>query len=404
VRGADRMLVPRNFLCACPFSERMEKTPNDACDFRARARSARGAPGVVALGLALLSALALSGLSVVPAVARAKAAPTTVLTPKFTRVGTGQLIGDSRYVVISEVSGDTATGNTVIDTRTGQRTYPFRAGCAPDLVGGTSILFLCDASLDSAYYELYSIPSSRFRPLNVNPLVPTYAVFCYEAEPITCDQPTGIGTRWISFQPMNYHAVQAYIFQNLATGAAERAFPSPSQNVDLDSPALVTQLCTPTTEPPDPDPGQAAPSVAVDGKFVIAAGYSNQYLEHCGTPRHRFLTKNFDFVYPSCWSGACPVPFSSHAVIWQTDPTSSTPRLMQSLSGYFLPSLRRFKLDIPDNVGIPPAGDGTYTLVLTSRRLYVQADGPGSVWSAPIPTTPPSVMARAGLEPARDGL
>lgn len=382
MRGADRMLVPRNFLCGCPFYERMQKTPCDACDSRARARSARGALGVVALGLALLSALALSGLSVIPMVARANAAPTIVLTPKFTRIGAGLMIGDGRYVAITRTRGFTVTGTTVIDTRTGQRTHPLRSGCAPDLIGGTSILFLCDASLASTYYELYSIPSRRFQPLNVNPTVSADA-FC-DVVTITCDQPRGIGTRWISFQPMNYHAPQAYFFQNLATGAAETASPSRSQNVDLDSPALLAKLCPPTTEPPNPDPSQdeAAPSVAVDGKFVIAAGSDTDYLEQCESPRHRFLTERSDFVYSSCWSGLCPLPFSSHAVIWQTNPNSTNPRRLSSLSGYFLPSLHRFNLHVPDKVGVPGP------LVLASRRLYV--DGGQSVWSAPIPTTPPS--------------
>lgn len=294
---------------------------------------------------------------------------TLMLRTKFSRFGSGELIGDDRYVLVYGNS----TG-VLIDARTGHRATVSEPGCLnAAAIGGSSIVFTCgQGTITPISYELYRITTGQSQALSVNPSI-------IESGPVTA-----VGTNWIAFASYcaMEHCEKTFAFQNLATGATA-ADPSGLRTaLDLNSPSLGRAVCSPVTVPRTNIGSEAYlagwGSVTFDGRFV-ATSDGGSYLERCGSRLHEFLTYT---SYPGCAHAACAPPFNSHVIVWESAPLR--------LSGIFLPSRQRFTIPVPAKVDPAPGGSvngDQYLLALTSHTLYVENSG--SVWTTPIPSAPP---------------
>jgi hypothetical protein len=204
-----------------------------------------------------------------------------------------------------------------------------------------------------------------------------------------CENITAVanaGSDWLEFSesacPGDEHCTFWNVFENIQTGTVE---PDPAvegghQMADLNSPELARQICSPVTVPEGvniftaPGPGE----LAFQGRFALATspspdGGSQTYLEECGTRLHQLIESNGPATQAS------PIAASPHTIVWQQTPAK--------LTFEFLPSLRRFVIDLPKAAG-PIIGE----LALTDNHLYAigQAD---TLWRTAVPDSPPSTKA-----------
>jgi hypothetical protein len=284
---------------------------------------------------------------------------------KFTRVGTGELLGDQRYVLIFGANDS----GVLTDTQTGKTTAVSEPGCSWAIaVGDSSIVFGCDQSTSTSY-ELYSTTTGRSTQLSLNPSVAANATV------------TAVGADWLALAVScgeEHCGPSQFDYQNLADGSIAPDPSGGSTTVDLDSPTLRQTLCSPLTVP-SPSSGPVdhygAPSILLDGRFAVFTGPGGSYLEQCGSELHQFLTYT---SYPGCAHQTCPPPANSNLIIWESAPLR--------LSGIFLPDRQRFTIPLPDEIDPTPGpyvnGD-QYALALTSHTLYVGNDD--KVWMAPAP-------------------
>ncbi len=303
--------------------------------------------------------------------------PTLTLRTKFTRFGSGGLVGGGRYVLVYG-----SHKGVLVDTRSAHRTTVSEPDCFNAVIGGSSIVFQCFQGSLSSSYELYSITTGQSRVLNVSPGIASS--YC-DGPPASCATVTAVGADWIAFErscSMEHCGPRIYVYQNLATGTTEADPSGPMTTVDLSSPTLRRTLCTPVTVPSDNlFTEHGLPSVSVEGRYAIATSQGGSYLEQCGSRLHEFLTYT---SYPGCAHGICAPPANSHVIVWESKP--------RRLSGIFLPSRQRFTIPVPAKVDPAPGmyvnGD-QYSLALTPRALYVEIGG--TVWTTSMPSAPPRV-------------
>jgi hypothetical protein len=168
--------------------------------------------------------------------------------------------------------------------------------------------------------------------------------------------PLAVGTDWIEYdKEQSARLGDRFIFQNIATGAAQRDPTDATTLPDLDSAVLAQRVCAPLRVP-------RHGTLTFDGRFAVASGATGAFIERCGS-RLRL-----------------PVPFFNVAtgpgsIVWLPSPTSD-------VRGVFLPSLRRF------TIAPPPGHSYLVDVELSVRHIYVTvATGRGGadVWSAPAP-------------------
>jgi hypothetical protein len=278
---------------------------------------------------------------------------------KFTRVGRGQLIADSRYVL---VWGTNAKG-VLTDTQTGHTTTVSEPGCSSAAaIGGLSIVFACNGPS----YELFNITTGRSAELRLNLSV------------VANGKVTAVGADWLALAAsceMEHCGSTQFFYQSLSDGTIAPDPSAGSTTVDLDSPTLSHTLCSPVTVPSAPSypfDHYGAASILVDGRFAVSTSGGGSYLARCGSQLHQFLTYT---SYPGCAHETCAPPANSNLIVWQSAPLR--------LSGIFLPTRHPFVIALPAEIDPTPGpyvnGD-RYALALTSHALYVAHNG--SVWMA----------------------
>jgi hypothetical protein len=208
--------------------------------------------------------------------------------------------------------------------------------------------------------------------------------------------PSDAGGAWMQYLvsncPGGEHCSFSYEFQSL-NGGELRSDPTADHTIaDLNSRSLARPLCAPLRVPRAwyTFTGFGLGSLTMDGKFAIAQGTNangtpTAYLERCGSSLHELLVKG---PYANA---APPLAWNSGEVLWQ----SAT----YQLSGVFLPSLRRFKLDLPQHAVSPGCMPPDFRscieqMALTNRTLYLlSADG--QLWTAISPHQPIATKKRA---------
>jgi hypothetical protein len=349
-------------------------------------RHGRSRGPLVRLAAVLPVAVAIaSGVTTGHAVARAARPPLT-LPARFTRVGSGELIGGERRSLV--FNPQTSTG-LLIDGTTGRRTRVSVPGCAgPAAISATTIVFGCGTGA-GASYQLYDIATGRLRPLELNS---SLAPGCAPLTP-SCLQITGVGADWVSvLAPCDEdeQCAESYSLENLATGAVVPDPTSATTAIDLDVASGGRRLCHPVTVPPNAQDieGGRTPfgSVASAGRFQIATSNAGSFLDQCGVALHQFLTYT---SYPGCAHQTCSPPVSPHMIVWESKPGR--------LSGVFVPSLRRFTIAVPRGVDPQARQDQfvnghEYGLALTAHSVYLAIGR--VVWTATVPASPPSAEHR----------
>ena len=268
----------------------------------------------------------------------------------------------------------------MIDGRTGKRvvlTPP--VGCSFDdgyysPLGGSWVVTACG----SGALELYGIPTGTWIPFSPD-LSQMFALsgICANGYPPLCGaQYATIGDQWIEFDiSYGYHSGPIVpMYEQIKSGQimTEPAGVTPggSQIIDLSSPSLTRTLCAPLQMPVRPG------TIVPDGRFAIdtegaAPSYSRHaYLERCGSSLHEPIGTDLSLFTAD-----------SQAVLWSAGSS------VNELDGVFLPSLRRLKIRLPQELASFCKQKGAVCiagLALTSHALYVSEEN-GQVWAAPSP-------------------
>jgi hypothetical protein len=182
-------------------------------------------------------------------------------------------------------------------------------------------------------------------------------------------------------------SLPTHVYESIATGTLR---PSPeiiggATVVELNRPSLSRRLCAPLRIG-DLNIGRGDIPAPLDWYDSFATtttattGFDDTtYLERCGARLHRPLSTMIT-------SGAEIDPQVSNAgnpdlVIW--------PSGAHTLRGLFLPTLRPFRITVPNRVGRVRASTGSVDeLLVTLRHLYL-LNGT-TLWAAPAPSAPPA--------------
>jgi hypothetical protein len=162
-----------------------------------------------------------------------------------------------------------------------------------------------------------------------------------------------------------------YLFYNIATGKPRIPRLSPGMLVDLDSPTLTRRICRPL-QIPEGDPTFPAPFMFY-GRYALELPVTGIYLDRCGSRLHLPLLRG---PYNVAMFG------NSQAVGFCTRLAQVTTGAQQVMQGLYLPSLRRFQVIMPSDLGCPQG------VALGPRHLAVI--GGISLWMASFPSRPPS--------------
>jgi hypothetical protein len=266
-----------------------------------------------------------------------------------------------------------------------RRTTIARPGCAAapgaQITGGVVAFNCSDTTIPQP--ELYEIASRSWRSVALSAALSDP---CGPIPPgLGCDvtsQLTGAGSRWLQFAqdncPMSEHCSSANVYQNIQTGAIARdpAVQGGHWIADLDSSRLARRICSPITVPEGfniftaPGPGE----LTFEGQFALSAGSgprggSQTYLERCGARLHQLIESN------NAGQAAGSLAASPYVVAWQQS--------ARNLNLEFLPSRRRFRVDLPRS-----AAPVVSELALTDNHLYV-LDETNKLWITPLPVKPP---------------
>lgn len=312
----------------------------------------------------LVVLVALAGFGVAaPALARHRAPskPLTVrLHVRFHQAGTGaNVLTDHPYIFVGAPASIMGPIGAVIDEQqASEGRFHKNPGCkaAADPLGGPWFLFDCGSAA-----ELYSLAHGTWTTVMSNAALDCGGLPDCEISAFAA------GADWIQFaedQACEAHCgPTTFAFQNLQTSQIESLpawKPGGTTIPDLNSPVLAHKLCWPLRVP-------NGEGLTLDGSFAIVAQSQGDFLERCGSRLHERIDPNY-------W----PQTASSRAVIWGTGTSQ--------MDGLFLPSLRRFTIDLPAAV----AGfDGlSYVMALGSRKLYVANGSNFTLWTAPVPRLP----------------
>jgi hypothetical protein len=255
---------------------------------------------------------------------------------------------DGRYLVTeNDIVSTGASDVTLIDDETGEQT-PGPTDCEGPLLGGKWLTFTGNLGADPLPCTQFLFPLAGGSP---TPRVPSVAVGIGHVG-------TAIGSDWMEVDTNcdDIHTCPSWSYENLATGAVEPN-PTNSRTVpDLNAPELGHQICAPLRVPSN---HRIEPSALIRqaGRFVLAAGVTNQFLEKCGTHMHVRLVG----------AGSDPVAFTRKVVLWQT--------AGRTVSGLLLPSLKPIQIRLP--------GNQSFAIAIGPRHIY--ALGNDRLWIAPVP-------------------
>ena len=277
----------------------------------------------------------------------------------------------------------------LVDQATGASTVvpqPPGLECHMSAFGSPWLLASCQ-SYSGRYFigsstQLYNVSTRSWRAVAAGPGIGTINTSCANSVLPPCSSLDGVGSSWIRFDSTCYHCSDTYLFQNIATGAVQRDPATPGGNAiaNLSSPTLAQSLCSPVTVPGVFYPGavQGVAPVTPDGRFVLVV-HSSAFasgvqlrLQRCGSRSSQLLANDFD---PDNGYLDNALPATSHMVLWQA-PGGDT-------QGIFLPSLRRFVVNLPRAISRNGA-----RIALSANVLYLD-DGNDELWSTTLPGSPP---------------
>lgn len=282
--------------------------------------------------------------------------------------GAPAVFTNGRYVFVrrSIRVGQGARSGIVIDEQNGSRSsVSFPSGCFPATIGGPWLAFSCQ----SPAAELYGLASRQWQPLAANPRLADRCNFSSECS----IGPVAIGTRWIqwSWGGGCEHCTASYDFQNLHTGQLGTLpawQPEGRLIPNLDARRLARKLCHSLRVPLDVGANDRnVGPLTFYGPFVVGQatapyGYPvTAYVQGCGSSRR----------YPLSTGGDMPGA-NQHAVVWRSS--------SRQILGLSLPSLRRFVIPVPAELGYPAV-----QVTVSSRHLYA-LDDTGRLWSSPAPS------------------
>lgn len=293
------------------------------------------------------------------AVPQAKAP--AVVHLRFRRLGRNveYLEGSGRYVGYTHFNGDFV----LIDDQTGTETMVPDPCNADGTLGFPWVGFYCGSS-----FRLYNFQTHKWRRLACDAVCQGYTY---------SQSIRAIGAKWLVVQVPphdpcgdgvhNSCGPTTYSFYNINTGRPRSPRTGAGEVVDLNSPSLMRRVCRPLQVPSGQN-SAFPPPLTFFGSFAEVKDPSGIYLEKCGsslqlpvvtTPYAGVLLGNIGVV------GFC--------------------HFGGDLSGYFLPSLRRFEAAVPADTGCPT--------VLGIRHVF--ASGPQStLLAAAFPSKPPSTGTR----------
>jgi uncharacterized protein DUF4232 len=306
--------------------------------------------GRVVLWAALVATtMCLAGWAVV-AVASTPGA--VVFHPRFRMLSFTGSQTDGRYTLLSTtVQGEVGV---VVDELTGaQSVVSLPADCPVPtngpMLGGDWLLENCTTS----WVDLYSLTTRTWRQVAVAP-----GCSRFNAGTASSCVPAAIGSDWIEYDESSEHLGDRFVFQPIVGGALHRDPTNARTVADVSSPRLARGLCAPLSVPKD---GR----LTLDGEFAVASGPAGVFLERCG--RHLHLA-----LGPAVFVQSVP-----GAIAWSPGPA-------RSLDGILLPSLRRFRVVLPQ-----PRRVELIDAEISDRHIYLEVLRIGSiqgqVWSAPLP-------------------
>ena len=296
------------------------------------------------LGVCLLVALVFAG----PAAARPRHRPLYRPTFRLVSHHVGEVLADDRYVFIEKpichfdpsIQHLVCDGEheTLIDERTGRRTgIP---GCSGQAMFGGPWLLLDCGQANAPEPELYRLSTGR--PVLVH-LPHGGECGSYSTIAGACAV-IGVGRHWIELLAMRCSSCAVtYLLQHIPSGLIQPADVTPGGHVaiDLDARSGERALCAPLRYPRSWSAtlGRWQPGwLAFEGPVAIVSdsppdwGRARfRYLERCGSTRRISIPDR---------SG--PFLATTHEVVW--------PESASILSGVFLPSLRRFSVEVAGRV------------------------------------------------------
>ena len=294
---------------------------------------------------------------------------------------------NGRYVAIQEADGvlvtDQQTGQSTVETMAGQggACHTYATGFAgPWLVGG------CITASENYVEQLYSFATGTWRTINLPDGCVWQGGSGYSGAS-ECDVGP-VGTDWLGWTETCWNCGSYSGLVYLGSGL-QPIFSVPSTSpttvLDYNSPTLTARLCAPLRNTPSNrlilnSSGQfvysQAPLSAPLGRFAVAYGRANRfgvskaYLERCGSVVRRPLA-------------GYPITSNASELLFDQDEGAT-------LTGIFLPSLRRFVIHVPHALLSPTNGRQREFLAvagLSSRTLYI-IDPSGELWQAPAPHDP----------------
>jgi len=276
-----------------------------------------------------------------PVVAVASTPAALALHPRFHPLSFTGSQTDGRYTLLSTtVQGEVGV---VIDELTGARSVVWLPADCPvpangPMLGGGWLLESCTTSR----VDLYSLVTQTWRQVAVAP-----ACSRVNAGTTSSCVPEAIGSDWIEYDESSEQFGDRFVFQSISGGELRRDPANPRTVVDLSSPRLARRLCAPLRVP-------KYGRVSLDGAFAVVSGPAGAFLERCGRRLHLALGPA---VFVHCVPGA---------IAWWAGPGGS-------LAGMLLPSLRRFRVIVPQ-----PRRAQVVDALISDRHIYLEVLPTGS--------------------------
>jgi hypothetical protein len=282
-------------------------------------------------------------------------------------------VGSGNYVGYTIYGEGIQRRFVLLDDITGKRTKITACGEPDWRLGGPWAAFDCPSQ--AKRWQLYNIHTHRWRRLpcdatcrRFHNLISVYAV----------------GDKWLALDIRAHESCgdgihyecgpETYLFYNIATGRPKTPHPAANAFIDLDSPTLTSQLCSPLSMPTG-----FPPPFVFNGRFafVVSPGVPGDldpiYVQQCGSSERTFLSLPDLGLLPFL-GGFVENQYASAFCTPQVAPN----RTLEEISGIYLPSLTPFTAALPDNTlcGLTEAALGPRHLYIEELRRARQPSGP----------------------------